>query len=80
MLGGNVSPASTVVGGVTVVVVVAGTDVISRVFGAGAASEAVHAPTRSAHPITAGTTRRIAMQRTAGHVVALHPCGWLHTT
>lgn len=71
------SPAFAVVEGVSVVV---GIDVISRVFGAFAASEAVHAATRSEHPITAGTTRRIALQRTAGDVVALRTCECPPTT
>jgi hypothetical protein len=40
----------------------------------------VHAATRSEHPITAGTTRRIALQRTAGDVVALRRCECPPTT
>ena len=61
-------------------ITVDGIDVISRVFGAGAASDDEHAAMTSAPEISAGTTRRMTMQRTGGHVVALHACGWLHTT
>ena len=77
---GSGSPGSAVVGDGTLGDVVAGIEVISRLLGAGAASELEQEAAINAQPTTTERARRMTVQRTGRHVVALRRCGCPPTT